>query len=203
MTGTPLPPSTAPNSLFGTLRSWLQSWTNEFRERSGHVPSEGGAWARHYYGSVLVLVVDDNPLNLMLISALLEARGLVPVLAADGAEAVALSSELDFDLILMDLQMPILDGLGATSAIRHFERTSMRPAVPILAYSSTFPSAAVLASCGMSGSLAKPCEDQDLEECLVRWCPAYRAAPTVPGAGGGLLPGERNAPSATTAPRRA
>ena len=60
--------------------------------------------------------MDDNPVNLMVISALLESRGLMPFLAADGAEAVALASGHHFDLILMDLQMPILDGLEATSA---------------------------------------------------------------------------------------
>jgi CheY-like chemotaxis protein len=123
-----------------------------------------------------VLVVDDNPVNLMVISALIESRGLVPVLAADGAQAVTLACELHFDLILMDLQMPILDGLGATSAIRRFESSSSRPAVPVVAYSSSSPGASVLTTHGINGSLVKPCGDQELEECLVRWCPTYRPA---------------------------
>jgi CheY-like chemotaxis protein len=128
-----------------------------------------------------VLVVDDNPVNLMVMSAMLESRGLVALLAADGAEAVALASELHFDLILMDLQMPILDGLGATSAIRRVESTLARPAVPVVAYSSTGLSARLLATHGISGSLSKPCEDQDLEDCLVQWCPAYRVAAAACG----------------------
>jgi len=81
-----------------------------------------------------VLVVDDNPVNLMAISTPMESREILPVLAADGAEAVALTSELHFDLILMDLQMPILDGLAATSAIRRFESDFSKPAVPVVAY---------------------------------------------------------------------
>jgi CheY-like chemotaxis protein len=130
---------------------------------------------------VRVLVVDDNPVNLMVISALMESRGLVPLLAGDGAEAVALACEMHFDLILMDLQMPILDGLEATAAIRRFENTCSRPAVPVVAYSGTSPGAGVLASHGMNGSLVKPCDDRDLEDCLVRWCPTYHPAPTVRG----------------------
>jgi CheY-like chemotaxis protein len=86
-----------------------------------------------------------------------------------------------FDLILMDLQMPVLDGLDATVAIRRFEKSRLLPAVPVLAYSSAFPGAGVLAAHGMSGSLVKPCEDRDLEDCLVRWCPGYLAGATVRG----------------------
>lgn len=124
-----------------------------------------------------VLVVDDNPVNLMLMSALLEVRGIVPWLAADGAEALALACELHFDLILMDLQMPILDGLDASAAIRRFEAETSRQAVPVLAYTSMSPGARLLAAHGFSGSLPKPCSDQELEDCLLRWCPAYRPAP--------------------------
>jgi CheY-like chemotaxis protein len=126
-----------------------------------------------------VLVVDDNPANLLVISALLQSRGLVPLLAADGAEAATLACEVHFDLILMDLQMPILDGWDATAAIRRFEKTCSRPAVPVVAYSGMSPAARVLAAHGMNGSLAKPCDDHDLEDCLVRSCPTYHSAPTV------------------------
>ena len=124
-----------------------------------------------------VLVVDDDPVNLMLISARLKARGLVTLLAADGAEAVALACELRFDLILMDLQMPILDGLGATAAIRRFERAMSLPAVAVIAYSSTVQPAGVLATCGLNGRLQKPPDDPELDACLLQWCPAHHAAP--------------------------
>lgn len=115
----------------------------------------------------------------MLISALMESKGLVPLLAVDGAEAVALACEMHFDLILMDLQMPILDGLEATAVIRRHEAAGSRPAVPVVAYSSTYLGAHILATHGLNGSLAKPCDEQDLEECLVRWCPTYQTQATV------------------------
>jgi CheY-like chemotaxis protein len=141
---------------------------------SGGPATEDGAATAHAGGAARVLVVDDDPVNLMLIAAQLEFRGLVPVLAADGAEAVALVREMHFDLVLMDLQMPVLGGLEATSVIRRFERTSPRPAVPVVAHSCTSAEAGVLAMHGMNGSLSKPCADQELEDCLVRWCPSYR-----------------------------
>ncbi|MDP2007486.1 MAG: response regulator [Rubrivivax sp.] len=145
----------------------------------------GGAFAP-FGGAVRILVADDNPVNLMVISALMEMRGLSPLLAADGAEAVALACGLQFDLVLMDLQMPILDGLEATSAIRHFEATHARPAVPVVAYSSHAPGGGLLARHGLNGSLAKPCSDEELDDCLVRWCPAYRPAPAEHGVRHGL-----------------
>jgi len=161
--------------MLGVLRSWLQTRSGathrspEVAAIQSAVPDAPGNQ------SVCVLVADDNPVNLMVISALLEARGLGPVLAADGAEAVALACELHFDLILMDLQMPILDGLGATAAIRRFEASASRPSVPVIAYSSSYTVARELATYGFSGSLSKPCADQDLEDCLLHWCPTYRS----------------------------
>ena len=173
--------SSTPRGLRGVLRAWLQERMSDIWKPTTSPPNENEESGEHSYGKVRVLVVDDNPVNLMVISALLQSRGLAPLLAADGAEAVALACELEFDLILMDLQMPILDGLGATSAIRRFESDSSRAAVPVIAYPGISPGAGVLAAHGLNGSLNKPCEDQELEDCLVQWCPAYRPAHSVCG----------------------
>ncbi len=171
--------STASRGLLGAFKSWLRPPSGQSWPLSALLPGEKPLV--HAYGTARVLVVDDNPVNLMLMAALMASRGLVPSMAADGAEAVALACEQDFDLILMDLQMPVLDGLGATAAIRRFEASHARSAVPVVAYSSTTLGAGVLASHGLNGSLSKPCSDQDLEHCLVQWCPSYRAAPATRG----------------------
>ena len=167
----------AKGGLLGALRSWLRRRSGVTCQSSELAAIESAGPDMPGNGSLRILVVDDNPVNLMVISALLEARALVPVLAADGVEAMALVRELHFDLILMDLQMPILDGVGATSAIRRFETSNSRPAVPVIAYSSSHTVARELANFGFSGSLSKPCADQELEDCLVQWCPTYRSAP--------------------------
>lgn len=166
--------------LRDVLTSWLRAWSTQ-RPGSIDVPSTEIAGPNpHSSASVRVLVVDDNPSNLEVMHALLASKGMVPMLAADGAEAVALACEMRFDLILMDLQMPILDGLEATAAIRHFENSCSQPAVPVVAYSSTVLRPGVLAKHGLNGSLAKPCDDHDLEDCLVQWCPAYQNTPLAP-----------------------
>ena len=104
------------------------------------------------------------------------------------ASAVTLACEMRFDRTLMDLQMPILDGLEATAAIRRFETGNSRLAVPVVANSNGSLRAGDLAAHGINGRLVKPCDDQDLEDCLVRWCPAYLSSSTVRGArhGNGL-----------------
>lgn len=175
------PASMAPRRLLGVLQSWLNAPSNRPWTASDDVSDELRTPDAQEPGAVRVLVVDDNPVNQMVVSAMMESRGFVPLLACDGEEAVALACALHFDLILMDLQMPILDGLGATSAIRRFEDNASLPAVPVVAYTSLSPGMGVLAEHGMNGSLNKPCADQELEDCLVRWCPAYHPAPAVCG----------------------
>lgn len=179
MSGSSAPGVSAASGLLGTLGTWLRHWSGETWPSSADLRRQTPGPKAIPYGSIRVLVVDDNPVNLMMMSALLESKGLVPLLAADGAEAVVLACETHFDLILMDLQMPILDGLRATAAIRRFENTGSRPAVPVVAYSLASPGARVLAAYGVDGTLTKPCSAQQLEDCLVRWCTAYRSASTA------------------------
>jgi len=135
-----------------------------------------------------VMVVDDNPANHLDASELLSAWGITPVLAADGAEAVALARGQDFDLILMDLNMPVLDGLSATQQIRRYEAENAHARAPVVAYTSSVfaeldpdvPNA-LLRSRGIDGLLAKPCDARSLKACLVRWCPQGIEPDAAPG----------------------
>lgn len=119
-----------------------------------------------------VMVVDDNPSCLADACELLSRWGITPILAADGAEAVSIARNRDLDLILMDLQMPILDGLAATRQIRAGERERSCTRAPVLAYTSRAPDGDVLRRCGLDGVLEKPCSSQALQDCLHRWCGA-------------------------------
>jgi len=125
-----------------------------------------------------VLVVDDNPESHLEATELLSVWGIEPVLASDGAEAVALADEKDFDLILMDLNMPVLDGLFATQQIRRAEAQNLRARAPVVAYTSSAFSDfdpevpnALLRSRGFDGLLIKPSNARSMKACLARWCP--------------------------------
>jgi CheY-like chemotaxis protein len=151
--------------------------------KTGFLPDRTSQFAPDH---LLVLVVDDNPVNLMLASELLASMGVETLLAADGAEALALACELRLDLILMDLNMPVLDGFAATAQIRRFERDTARARVPVVAYTSNLPGGelARLRECGFVALLAKPTDAATMQECLVRWCVPQPAADAPARAGG-------------------
>jgi CheY-like chemotaxis protein len=132
-----------------------------------------------------VLVVDDDPSDLADACALLERCGISAQSAVDGVQAVALARVHDFDLILMDLQMPVLDGLGATMQIRAREKARSRPRAPVLAHTSVALGDDLLRACGIDGVLAKQCSASVLCESLRRWCGteagALYEAPAAPG----------------------
>jgi len=83
-------------------------------------------------GSARVLVVDDNPVNQAVAFGLVEKQGYSPRVVGNGREALAALRKEHFDLVLMDIQMPEMDGIEATLAIRREERESSRH-VPIIA----------------------------------------------------------------------
>ena len=103
-----------------------------------------------------LLVVEDNQVNQKVVTAVLRKRGFVIELANDGREALAkLESGADFDLILMDVQMPGLDGLEATRLIRKDQRWKGLPIVAMTAHAMTGDKERCLEA-GMNGYISKP-----------------------------------------------
>ena len=105
-----------------------------------------------------VLAADDVPQNLELLQLLLARRGHTMTAVSDGAAVVELAARQEFDLILMDFQMPVLDGLSATRRIREQEAASSRPRVPVIAMTaSVLPEhRRASAEVGMDGFASKP-----------------------------------------------
>lgn len=103
------------------------------------------------------LLAEDNAVNQRLFLAMLERAGISAQLARTGVEAVSMAAAQDFDLIIMDVQMPEMDGLEAASAIRHAERASGRH-VPIIAITAhAMPADRDLCfAAGMDSYLSKP-----------------------------------------------
>jgi CheY-like chemotaxis protein len=109
-----------------------------------------------------VLVVDDVEMNLQLAQKLLEAWGLHVLLATNGKEAISVFNQNKVDLILMDIQMPEMDGLQATKRIREFSD------VPVIALTANTSSEETntYKSIGMNDFLAKPIDERRLFDLL-------------------------------------
>jgi signal transduction histidine kinase/CheY-like chemotaxis protein len=122
-----------------------------------------------------VLVVDDNAVNLRVAAGLLRRLGQTVVTASSGTEALEVLAHQTFDLVLMDLQMPDLDGIEVTRRLRALERTRALPIVALTASAL----ASELAQCleaGMNETLTKPVQLASLREVLERFVPQRPAS---------------------------
>jgi signal transduction histidine kinase/CheY-like chemotaxis protein/HPt (histidine-containing phosphotransfer) domain-containing protein len=118
-----------------------------------------------------VLLVEDNLVNQEVARRMLGAFGLQPQVAGDGAEAVARIQREAFDLVLMDCQMPRMDGYEATKAVRAWELETFRPRLPIVAMTANAMEGdrdKCLAA-GMDDYLSKPIKKVTLSAALARW----------------------------------
>jgi CheY-like chemotaxis protein len=120
-----------------------------------------------------VLVAEDSLVLRHVTRSLLLSRWQMDLrMVTDGAEAVRAAVELGFDIVLMDLQMPVMDGFAATKCIRKFEAENpSRRRTPVLAYTSS-PMASIAAQMldsGMDSLLAKPTDPHQMCRTLHRW----------------------------------
>jgi len=123
--------------------------------------------AREAPDSLRILLAEDNPVNQRLASRLLEKRGHFVVVAANGREALEALEKGSFDLVFMDVQMPVMDGFEATTAIRKKEAASGMhvPVVALTAHAMKGDREKCLAG-GMDEYLTKPIRPQELDEIL-------------------------------------
>lgn len=119
----------------------------------------------------LALLADDNPINREVGSALLQALGLQVHTARDGHEAVDMATAARYDLVLMDLQMPRLDGFAATRHLRTLPGMDALPVIAVTANSSDQSRLDCMAA-GMNDFVTKPIDILSLANALRRWLPA-------------------------------
>ena len=118
-----------------------------------------------------VLLVEDNPVNMLIAQEMLESLGLDVIQAEDGQQALDLIGAHPLDLVLMDCQMPVLDGYAAARQIRAREAKFGLPRLPVVALTANaFDEDTRLATeAGMDDHLAKPYTRARLREMLTRW----------------------------------
>ena len=118
-----------------------------------------------------VLLVEDNPVNQLVGSEFLRALGLHVNIANEGTEALAACQSQPPDLVLMDLQMPGMDGLEATRRLRDMQRQALWPGAPIVALTAHAGDSdrIACAAVGMDAVLTKPLTMDNLQRELARW----------------------------------
>lgn len=128
-----------------------------------------------------ILLAEDNLVNQKFMSRTLEKRGHQVTLASDGPQAVELATTAPFDIVLMDVQMPTLDGLEATGQIRKFEVANGGKRVPVIgitAHAMAGDKERCLEA-GMDGYVSKPVRPDELFEAIDRLTPPLVPPPSV------------------------
>ncbi|OCT39194.1 response regulator [Pseudomonas putida] len=136
-------------------------------------PTRPSSEPRHTAGSRVprILCVDDNPANLLLVQTLLEGMGAAVVAVDSGFAAVQAVQDEPFDLVLMDVQMPGMDGCACTEQIRRWETSQSGPPLPIVAltaHAMANEKRALLHS-GMDDYLTKPISERQLAQVVMKW----------------------------------
>ncbi|HET9835704.1 MAG TPA: ATP-binding protein [Rhodanobacteraceae bacterium] len=147
---------------------------------AGPTPEAANAAERQLHG--VVLLVEDHPVNQQVARRLLERLGLKVELAGNGAEALEKIRQQHFNLVLMDCQMPVLDGYSATRRLREHELAASVPRLPVIAMTA-HAMAGDRERCldsGMDDYLTKPLDRTLLAETLARWLDLAGTPPAPP-----------------------
>jgi CheY-like chemotaxis protein len=118
-------------------------------------------------GVLQVLIVDDDEVNRLVISRFLQNRGCIVQTATDGQKALALLGNEQFDIVLMDISMPRIDGLTLTRQIRKNQNTKNIPVIAVTAYANPEDRERLLAQ-GMDAYMAKPVNLDELYKIILQ-----------------------------------
>ncbi len=154
-----------PSSLLDTLQTALQAdLTHEIVTPRPHT----GSTQTEALNGVRILLAEDNPINTEVARGMLDRLGCVTTSVVNGEEALACLAQEQFDIVLMDLQMPVMDGITAASHIRADSRYDALPVIALTAHAMSGDKQRSL-DAGMNDHITKPINPDELVETLHRW----------------------------------
>ncbi len=187
------------------LRDCLALTTGAGSDDENHSPR--GIITRHSIAEsikqrIRILVAEDNPTNQLVALEILKKLGLRADAVANGEEAVRALKNISYDLVLMDCQMPELDGFDATRRIRSVGSGVINPCVPIIAMTAHAIKGdrERCLDAGMDDYLSKPVQPSDLAEMLKRWLGAAPGMPEACPDGTGSLNADTFIPASKDTP---
>jgi putative two-component system response regulator len=160
---------------------WFELRLGKGASPGGAAVQQAGAGRQPVPAPVRILLAEDDGTNREIAVELLREAGFGVEVAENGAEAVRMVSENPYDLVLMDVQMPVMDGLAATAEIRRIPALAHLPIVALTASARPGDPERCRAA-GMDGHIAKPLDPQELWREVGRWLPP---GPTGGGSGPG------------------
>ena len=151
--------------------SIMSAFGKEVLEQDGPCnPATDDPALQAWFFGTRVLLAEDNIINQQVIREILENIGIAVVVASNGRDAVRMAEKSAFDLLLMDIQMPEMDGFSATSHIRAIPGLKNVPIIAMTAYAMDGDREKCLAA-GMNDHVAKPIDKKQLYAALLKWTP--------------------------------